>query len=34
MSLGAEQLCYIKDPIAGWRIAGTIAAGDERKSQR
>jgi hypothetical protein len=34
MSLDAEQLCYIKDPIAGWRIAGTIAAGDERKSQR
>jgi hypothetical protein len=34
MSLDAEQLCYIKDPTAGWRIVGTIAAGDQRKSQR
>jgi len=34
MSLTTEQLCYIKDPIAGWRIAGTVAGGHWQKSQR
>jgi hypothetical protein len=28
ISLTAEQLCYIKDPINGWRIAGYIAGGN------
>jgi hypothetical protein len=28
MSLTAERLCYIKDPIRGWRIAGYIAGGN------
>jgi hypothetical protein len=28
MSLSAERLCYIKDLVAGWRIAGTIAGGN------
>ena len=28
MSLTAERLCYIKDMVAGWRIAGYIAGGD------
>jgi len=27
MSLTAERLCYIKDLVAGWRIAGYIAGG-------
>lgn len=27
-SLTAERLCYIKDLVAGWRIAGYIAGGD------
>jgi len=28
MSLTAERLCYIKDLVAGWRIAGYIAGGN------
>jgi len=28
ISLTPEQLCYIKDPISGWRIAGYIAGGN------
>ena len=28
MSLTAERLCYIKDLVAGWRIAGIIAGGN------
>jgi hypothetical protein len=28
MSLTAERLCYIKDLVGGWRIAGYIAGGD------
>jgi hypothetical protein len=28
MPLTAERLCYIKDLVAGWRIAGYIAADD------
>src|SRR5437899_3165497 len=27
MSLTAERLCYIKDLVAGWRIAGYVAGG-------
>ncbi len=27
MSLTAERLCYIKDLVGGWRIAGYIAGG-------
>ena len=27
-SLTAERLCYIKDLVAGWRIAGVIAGGN------
>jgi hypothetical protein len=27
-SLTAERLCYIKDLVGGWRIAGTIARGN------
>jgi hypothetical protein len=27
MSLGATRLCYIKDPIFGWRVAGVIVGG-------
>jgi hypothetical protein len=35
MSLAAAQLCYMKDPIVGWRIAGYIAGGHQhKKSQR
>ena len=28
MSLTAERLCYIKDLVAGWRIAGYVAGGN------
>ena len=28
-SLTTERLCYIKDLIAGWRIAGYVAGGDQ-----
>ena len=28
MSLTAERLCYIKDLVSGWRIAGYIAGGN------
>jgi hypothetical protein len=28
MSLTAERLCYIKDPLGVWRIAGYIASGN------
>ena len=28
MSLTAERLCYIKDLVAGWRIAGIISGGN------
>ena len=28
MSLTAERLCYLKDPVAGWQIAGYIAGGN------
>ena len=28
MSLTAERLCYIKDMVGGWRIAGYIAGGN------
>jgi hypothetical protein len=28
MTLTAERLCYIKDLVAGWRIAGYIAGGN------
>ena len=28
MSLTGERLCYIKDLVAGWRIAGYIAGGN------
>ena len=27
LSLTTERICYIKDPIGGWRIAGYIAGG-------
>ena len=29
MSLTGERLCYIKDLVLGWRIAGFIAAGNQ-----
>ena len=28
MSLSAERICYLKDPVQGWRIAGYIAGGN------
>jgi len=28
MSLAAERLCYINNFVGGWRIAGTVAAGE------
>ena len=33
MSLTAERLCYIKDLVAGWRIAGYIAGGSLKRSR-